>query len=344
MKLRCAALVAVLALLIAYGSRAERIPPMTGGPPGPGRRVKQTPPEYRGTKVFHTLYLPTNWRRGRLHPVIVEYAGTFYGVEKCRLGFYQSGGRDFIWVVMPWVSHDRKKHPAAGWGNRKATVDYCKTNLKRICETYGGDTSAVFVTGFSRGAWACNVVALADEEIADVWLGFLPHSGYHVSALGPMSRVKGRATFISYGDADILKGESLTGRALLKAKRFPVASVEVPRTAHTDEWITRDCPARRTMRRWIRQVLRTRPGTREVRGKVSTVDGKPLAGVRVQSGGMHWTFTDRRGEYVLRGLTTGKRTLSASGGGYVFRPTEMKIVIAGEHLTKKDFVGRRLGR
>ena len=33
-------------------------PAMTDAPPGPGLRVRQVAPEYKGTEVYHALYLP----------------------------------------------------------------------------------------------------------------------------------------------------------------------------------------------------------------------------------------------------------------------------------------------
>jgi len=81
---------------------------MTEKEPAPGKFVKQIAEEYRGTGVYHALYLPTNWHPGRVYPVIVEYAPNrweeFTGCVEDYLGFYQSGGRDFIWVVMPYVN------------------------------------------------------------------------------------------------------------------------------------------------------------------------------------------------------------------------------------------------
>ena len=59
-------------------------PSMTTGEPSPGRRVRQTAPGYEGTEVHHALYLPTDWRKGRRYPVIVEYAGN--GPYRNRIG------------------------------------------------------------------------------------------------------------------------------------------------------------------------------------------------------------------------------------------------------------------
>ena len=50
-------------------------PVMTEDAPAPGKRVRQVAPEYEGTQVYHTLYLPTDWQKGKTYPVLVEYTG-----------------------------------------------------------------------------------------------------------------------------------------------------------------------------------------------------------------------------------------------------------------------------
>ena len=50
-------------------------PPLLPGEPAPGKRVKQVNESYRGTDVYHGLYLPPDWKEGQRYPVIVEYAG-----------------------------------------------------------------------------------------------------------------------------------------------------------------------------------------------------------------------------------------------------------------------------
>ena len=57
-------------------------PAMTDETPGPGKRVRQTAPEYRGTDVHHALYLPRDWQPGCKYPVIVEYTGNKW--EPCK--------------------------------------------------------------------------------------------------------------------------------------------------------------------------------------------------------------------------------------------------------------------
>ena len=41
------------------------IPEMTDKPAAAGLRVKITAPEYTGTEFHHSLYLPTDWERGK---------------------------------------------------------------------------------------------------------------------------------------------------------------------------------------------------------------------------------------------------------------------------------------
>ena len=50
-------------------------PVMTSEQPAAGKRVRQVAPEYKGTEVYHSLYLPVDWKPGGKYPVIVEYTG-----------------------------------------------------------------------------------------------------------------------------------------------------------------------------------------------------------------------------------------------------------------------------
>jgi len=98
---------------LGHGARQRRIwtaetdltvPAMTTEAPGAGRRVKMTLPAYRGTEVYHALYLPSDWQAGRRYPVIVEYAGNGsysnrYGDVCDRVSFYAPYQHDpAIWA------------------------------------------------------------------------------------------------------------------------------------------------------------------------------------------------------------------------------------------------------
>jgi hypothetical protein len=355
MRLACA--VSVLAWLLvlsaavsaAGAAKEPAMPKMTEGAAGPGKLVKQVAPEYQGTQVYHALYLPPDWVAGKTYPVIVEYAGNEYmpictgKVEDCKLGFYQSGGRGFIWIILPYISPDKKKNQLSWWGDLEATAAYCKTNVPRLCRQFGGDPSAVFLTGFSRGAIACGYVGLHDDEIADLWLAFLPHShhdGGSFTADGAgerLARIKGRASFLTWGGKDVGKGNSLIGKKLLEELKFPVTTQEIPDIEHTDLWITHDSAVRQTLRNWMADVIRTKPGTHTICGKVTDGAGRGLRGVSIRSGLSHWTVTDARGQYALAGLVAGRRTVTAVKEGLSLKPAQVEVTLAGKDLENVDF-------
>ena len=262
------------------------VPPMTEGASAPGQRVKQVLAAYRNTAVHHALYLPTDWKAGRRYPVIVEWAGNGryrnrYGdvstgrVEGSKLGYGISGGKGFIWICMPYLNNAGTANVITWWGDKPdhrtgPTLDYCKRCVRFVCETYGGDRDAVILAGFSRGAIACNYLGLHDDEIAGLWLAFIPYSHYdgvhrwpypgsdRASAAARLRRLKGRAQFIcAEGD-----------RLVPATKRFIESTgVRAPLTFlptgfrnHNDAWALRPSPARAALRTWLQQVLRDRPG------------------------------------------------------------------------------------
>ncbi len=338
---------------LALSPQEPARPPMTEGEPAPGKFVRQQAAEYRDTGVHHALYLPVNWKPGGSWPVIVEYAPNQWApakctgrVEDCRMGFHQSGGRDFLWVVMPYISTTRKENQLTWWGDEEATVRYCIANLRRVCETFGGDPNAVFLTGFSRGAIACGYLGLRDEAVADLWLAFLPHShidGARFTTKGArerLARIRGRATFVTWGSRDDAKSESPKGAAILRELGFPVVERELPDVAHTDRWIEEDNPVRREMRAWMADVLKNRPGTRAVRGRVVDAGGQGIAGVRVQCGGWHWAVTGPDGRYEIPSLVPGRRTLEAGKEGLAFSPAGQEVTVEDRDVDLPPITGK----
>lgn len=125
-------------------------PEMTTEEPAAGRRVRQVAPEYKGTEVYHALYLPTEWKPGGKYSVLVEYTGNKFPacgstgeVKDANLGYGLTGGEGFIWVSMPYIEIGRQKNAVRWWGDRQATIDYCKSNLPRICQEFGGNSPEV---------------------------------------------------------------------------------------------------------------------------------------------------------------------------------------------------------
>jgi len=274
----------------AIAGRGLAAPRMIDAPAAAGARVRQVAPEYVDTGVYHSLYLPTDWRPDATFPVIVEYppnawkpAGTTGRVEDTHLGYHQSQGQGFIWVTMPLITTrgGLPRNSTNWWDNGKASdpvgqrlaVDYTKLNLPRILEAFGGDPERVFVTGFSRGAIAAGYVALADAEIANLWLGFLPHS-FHDTSPDRLARIAGRASFITYGQKDQGASSSRTAAQRLEQLGFPVERHMIAGLGHSDRWIlpgaggSQAAAVRTALREWLEWVMTERPGRPQVTGLV----------------------------------------------------------------------------
>jgi len=253
-------------------------PVMTSDKPAAGKRVRQVAKEYEGTDVYHALYLPTDWQEGKTYPVIVEYTGNKFPpgkgsgkVKDANLGYGLTGGEGFIWITMPYVQKGGKENAVMWWGDRQATIDYCKANLPRICKAFGGDMDNVILCGFSRGAIACSYIGLADDEIAKLWKGMVAHDhfdgqrewGYpesdRASALKRMKRLKGRPVLASGMGNDYLK-EHLD-LATFTFLPVPVDELfDIPEGPvlhpHTDAWMHRDSAYRDKARAWLAELIR----------------------------------------------------------------------------------------
>ena len=250
-------------------------PTMTDEEPAAGRRVRQVAPEYEGSDVYHALYLPEDWKPGKKYSVLVEYTGNKFAacgstgeVKDANLGFGLTGGKGFIWVSMPYIEIGRKENAVTWWGDKDATVDYCKTNLPRICEEFGGDLSSIFVCGFSRGAIGASYIGLADDEIARFWKGMITHDhfdgdrkwGYpesdRESALVRLARLKGRPVLACGGANEFLRDHlDLAKFTFLRppvAKIFAIPDGKVIHP-HTDLWMHRESIYRDEARRWLNE-------------------------------------------------------------------------------------------
>jgi hypothetical protein len=256
-------------------------PVMTEEAPAAGKRVRQVAPEYEGTEVYHSLYLPVDWKPNRKYPVIVEYTGNKFPpgkgsgeVKDANLGYGLSGGRSFIWVVMPYVEKGRRKNAVQWWGDKQATIDYCKVNLPRICKEFGGDLDNIIICGFSRGAIGASYIGLADDEIAAFWKGMFTHDHFdgqrewdypesdRASALQRLARLKGRPVLVCGLDASGVRDQFLKDYLNLAAFTFldvptnkifniPEGKVLHP---HNDLWMHRESEWRQQARSWLQKV------------------------------------------------------------------------------------------
>lgn len=273
----------VLNLLIGVniGYANERLgldlttPSMTNGHPAKGLRVRQVAPEYVGTEVYHSLYLPEDWENGKKHPVLVEYTGNRFieagstgQAKDANFGYGLSGGKRFIWICMPYIKKGGQENEVMWWGDREATIQYCKDNLPRICQQFGGDSKNIFICGFSRGAIACSYIGLADDEIASFWKGMITHDhfdghkewGYPQDgrsyALKRIARLKGKPVLVCGKNVEYLKNyQSLAQFTFLPVPAREIFQIPEGKVIHphTDMWAHRQSTTRQIARDWLLQ-------------------------------------------------------------------------------------------
>lgn len=275
-------------VLDVHSDKVLAVPVLSDGAPGAGKRVKVTPPEYAGTNVFHTLYLPEGWKKnGAKLPVIFEYTGNHHPasgstgeVEGAGLGYGVSGGRS-IWVSLPYISKDHKDNQVTWWGDAAATVAYAKRNVPRIIAEFGGDPEAVFLCGFSRGAIGVNYLGLHDDEMAGLWTAFITHdhfdgvkqwrapwgaplAKYRKEAATRLKRVGGRPYLVSqngggYGTEEFVRSvlplvDNFTFLTVDTAEIFGEFPNEVAKHPHTDRWALLPSKDRTTTWAWMNRV------------------------------------------------------------------------------------------
>ncbi|MFA4943781.1 MAG: hypothetical protein WC789_03655 [Lentisphaeria bacterium] len=257
------------------------LPALEDTAPSPGHRSKIIAPEYQGTGVYHTLYLPADWKEGNKYPVIVEYPangitvdGRFIDGKDAPifapvLGYYISGGKGVIVMVMPFINKAKNANQDNGFGVQAdididATAEYCRVNVKRACDTYGGDPANIYIAGFSRGATACGWVGLHDDKIAALWAGFIANSTFDDGTYTGnafkerAARVKGRPVLIVYEHTDAFKASSLKGVGILEklGEKPTVIESFAPPPGHCTIWITKDSPERQQVRRWFADAVK----------------------------------------------------------------------------------------
>ncbi|MDR0732111.1 MAG: hypothetical protein LBF63_10620 [Treponema sp.] len=266
-----------------YVERPLVLPPLTAGEAAPGLRIRKTLPEYSGTDVYHTLYLPPGWKPGGSYPVIAEYTGNYWPpakssgeVQDAAMGYGLSRGERFIVISLPYIAPDHTRNELTWWGDTGATTDYCKRAVPLICKTYGGDMERVCLCGFSRGAIAVNFIGLRDDEIAAYWRCFItnehfdgirdweapwgaPLGTYRQEARERLKRVQGRPYLVLQNDCPETPDMLDTIRSFVKEedsgnftfREVHVRDLPVPHS-HTDQWLLFDTEEARETREWLK--------------------------------------------------------------------------------------------
>lgn len=250
------------------------VPVVTEGKPSAGRRVWRQLESYQDWQARHALYLPADWQvtGDRRFPVIVEYPGnggyrnklgdeSLGRVEDCRLGFGMSGGKQFIWVCLPFLDPKTKRHALKWWGDPDLTAQYCREVVEVICRDYRGDPDRVVLAGFSRGAIACGYIGLRDVATAKLWRAMVIHSHYDGvrrwgyadddagAARTRLQRFAGKPQFVSH------ERSVDAARRFLAGSNVEATFLALPFPNHTDTWVLKDLPERRQLREWLKKVL-----------------------------------------------------------------------------------------
>lgn len=294
-------------------------PEVESGDASAGKRVSQTLPEYDGTEVHHTLYLPTDYNEEDLFPVIVELTGNKwqYGngtVEEAHLGYSVSLGKDFIWVVPPYVAVDGTHNEVTWWGSEEKTVDYLKNLVKYIIENYNADPKRIFLTGFSRGSIGVSYIGLYDDDISKLWCGFLSHDHfdgqrewagtywgspleeYRKHAAERLKRVNDREWYVSFngtvkdGYASVIEelGVGEYGKYIYApttmSKCFPEIPNQYFESAHNDCWPAFDLFESARLRQWLYKLNNSICGTEAWKYDNVVVEGFKANGLVMNSG------------------------------------------------------------
>jgi hypothetical protein len=267
------------------------VPPLEKGIPEPGKRVAVTEPEYINTQVHHSLYLPVNYNKLTKCPIIVEFTGNYYPesgstgeVEGANLGYSLTLGKDFIWVVLPFIAVDHLSNERTWWGDPEATCEYARRCIPHIIKNYKGDSTKVILCGFSRGAIATSYVGLHDDKTAKLWSAFFtsdhfdgerewsqwgsPLAKYRAEAKVRLQRINGRPFRICQ-DAGLNNGTSgiesmfkemglsgsfnITFRSIPMDHDFPLIPNQWFKNRHTDLWPIFNSESGTEAREWIFQ-------------------------------------------------------------------------------------------
>ncbi len=275
------------------------VPEMTTMEPAAGRRVRRvldvpsSAADPKSNRVYHTLYLPSDWDRTKQYPIIVELPGNggyrdalgdecSGRPEGCSLGYGITAGEKFIWLCLPFLNDSGDDVAIQWWGTSPqyrpdSTIRYLKAAIDDACHNFGGRSDQIVLCGFSRGAIACNAIGLHDDETAKLWRAFIVCSHYDgvrswpfpdsdkASARQRLERLGDRPQFIC-GERDQVEStrkyladvfreaNTPTSDPTLSDPRFTLMSTGFRN--HNDQWILRPSETRTKLRAWLANVVR----------------------------------------------------------------------------------------
>jgi hypothetical protein len=326
--------------------------------PGPGKKVLFQFDEYLGTAVYHFLYLPPDWKPGNRYPVIMDIPGNPFNhqwgdfstgrPESSPIGYGVSEG-NAICIGLPCIGLDGQSH-VPQMGDVPVTLAYMKQVAVWVCENWGGDPARMVLAGYSRGGLGTSFLGRYDDEMADVWLAWLHYDGFD-QPYGPeiqlrkssyntaaddwevaggimrrFVRIKGRTTCI------VGSGYNGAFQSYNTAHNFPYAFFSSPGRNHNPIWSIAETEVGRQVQEWYRNTLRVMPGTGSLSGTLTDGFGRPLAGIRIQTGLTRFSYSNEKGFFILEGLPAGARTVTMARDGTVFSTTNV-VITSGVNAT-----------
>ena len=141
-----------------------------------------------------------------------------------------------------FISADGKREQVSGWGDIDRAVAYCLAAVRETCERFGGAPNAIIYTGFSRGGYAANFLALRTPEIASLWRAIL--SSRNPGLPWDADDVDWNDVKIGWDDrAERMKAEWFYARPNLGAE------------VHADVYFLQDSPSTIATREWLARLL-----------------------------------------------------------------------------------------
>ena len=129
--------------------------------------------------------------------------------------------------------------------------------------SWGGDRDRLFLTGFSRGAIACNYTG--HDTVAGLWRGFVAHSHYDGVRTWPYPGSESRERFGRVWRASTDAPQFISHECSVEPTReyleatgakAPWELLALPYRNHTDQWVLRDLPERCRLREWLKKLGR----------------------------------------------------------------------------------------
>lgn len=274
------------------------LPPLTHELPAPGKRSLRQLKLVPNSATYHLLTLPTDWRRDRRYPILVEWTGNgpYHNergdrstgrVEDAALAHGLSGGDGWILLSLPFVNQSGTANVSQWWGDPPSfrpepTLQYAEAAIAEACDQWGGDRARIVLVGFSRGSIACNALGLCNDHVASWWRGFISCSHYDgvrswpppatnpETAIERLRRLGGKPQFVlaeAIESDRAVVDDQLTVGSLVEARRYLEASgfqgnfsfAETGFINHSDRWATCPSPTRVEVRRWLEQFRENLP-------------------------------------------------------------------------------------